>query len=207
MARVMLRDEAEVARLGSELTEHAHEWGLPYWQALGHFLQGWHARQSGPPADAIGRLELGLELWGQRGSRVFRPVCLAFLADAYAADRKSGLARSTFDEALQTAADTGERWAEPEIHRLYGDFLAHDKDSPPPAAIAHYERAIEIAQQQGSRSLELRATMSLARLALEQGSPIQWHERLSKIYQTFSEGWETEDLREAGALLGALPRA
>jgi DNA-binding response OmpR family regulator/class 3 adenylate cyclase/tetratricopeptide (TPR) repeat protein len=209
MARVMLRDEAEVARLGRKLTVNANERELPYWQALGHFLQGWHARQSERPADAIEQLQLGLDRWQQTGSRVFRPVCLAFLADAYGAYHQLKLARSTFDEALQTAADTGERWAEPEIHRLYGDFLAHDKDSPPSAAIAHYERAIEIAQQQGSRSLELRATMSLARIASEQGSPIQWHERLSKIYQTFTEGWNTEDLKDARALLaaGAVRRA
>lgn len=164
MANVMLRNASEVARLGRELTQHANKWELPYWQALGLFLEGWHATHSGHASDAIGPLQRGLDLWEQTGSRVFRPICLAFLADAYAADHQPELARQTFEEALKIAADTGERWAEPEIHRLFGDFLAHDKDSPPSAAIARYEQAITTARRQGSRSFELRATASLARI-------------------------------------------
>jgi predicted ATPase len=207
MANVMLREEVEVARLGSELTQYANERELPYWQALGHFLQGWHARYTGRPPDAIERLRLGLELWEQTGSRVFRPVCLAFLADAYAADHQPRLARLTFEEALKIAADTGERWAEPEIHRLFGDFLSHDKDSPPSAAIARYEQAIATARRQGSRSFELRATMSLARISPDKDGSM--HERLSNICQTFTEGLSTADLSDARALLaaGAVPRA
>jgi len=199
----MLRDQAEVARLGSELTRYANERELPYWQALGHFLEGWHARHSGRPSDSIARLQRGLELWQQTGSRVFRPVCLAFLADAYAADHQPQLARVTFEEALKIAADTGERWAEPEIHRLFGDFLSSDKDSSPSAAIARYEQAIATARKQGSRSLELRATMSLARIVLETGAAMPWREQLSDIYQSFSEGWNTTDLKDARALLAA----
>jgi predicted ATPase len=144
---------------------------------------------------------------------VFRPICLAFLADAYAAGDQPGLAGRTFQEALEIAADTGERWAEPEIHRLFGDFLSRGKDSPPPAAIARYEEAVATARRQGSRSFELRATMSLARIVSPTGGPTPWHERLSAIYQTFTKELSTEelstDLSEARALLaaGAVSRA
>jgi DNA-binding response OmpR family regulator/class 3 adenylate cyclase/tetratricopeptide (TPR) repeat protein len=176
MANVMLRNAAEVSRLGSELTKHANEWELPYWQALGLFLQGWHATHSGAASDAIKQLQQGLKLWQQTGSRVFRPICLAFLADAYAADHRPELARQKFEEALKIAADTGERWAEPEIHRLFGDFLKDDKDSPPSAAVARYEQAVVTARRQGSRSFELRATMSLARIVPEKDGPTRWQE-------------------------------
>jgi predicted ATPase len=125
-------------------------------------LRGWCATRAGRAGDAVGLLQEGLRLWAQTGSRIFRPICLAFLADAYAADDKPDLAHRTFEEALRTAGETGERWAEPEIHRLFGDLLA--RRGPTAAAIASYEQAIAVARGQGSRSFELRATTSLARV-------------------------------------------
>jgi DNA-binding response OmpR family regulator/class 3 adenylate cyclase/predicted ATPase/ABC-type cobalamin transport system ATPase subunit len=201
MANVLLRNQSEVGRLGSELTRHANERELPYWQALGHFLEGWHAGHCGRPADAVARLRLGLELWEQRGSRVFRPVCMAFLAEAYFADDQTELAKTTFEAALQIGSETGERWAEPEILRLQAELLAGKKDHPPKFAITRLEKAIELARQQGSRSLELRATMSLARILARKGKPSQMLERLSNIYQTFGEGFGTADLIEAKSML------
>jgi DNA-binding response OmpR family regulator/class 3 adenylate cyclase/predicted ATPase len=207
MTNVLLRDTAEVGRLGSELTRHANERELPFWQALGHFLEGWHARYCGRPADAVARLRLGLELWEQRGSRVFRPVCMAFLADAYSGDGQMELANTTFEAALRISRDTGERWAEPEILRLQAALLAGEKDHPPKLAITQLENAIELAREQGSRSLELRATMSLARILARKGKPSQMLERLSNIYRTFSEGLSTADLVDARSMLmaAALP--
>ena len=203
MANILLRNQPQVDRLGSELTRHANERELPYWQALGHFLQGWHARHCGLPADAVARLRLGLELWEQRGSRVFRPVCMAFLADAYFADGQAELAKTTFEAALQIGTETGERWAEPEILRLHAELLAAEKGHPQKLAITQLEKAIELARQQGSRSLELRSTMSLARILARNDKPSQMLKRLSNIYRTFSEGQSTADLSDARALLTA----
>ena len=162
MSYVLLHNVDKVAEVGGQLTELANDRQLPYWQALGDFLCGWCARRTGRAGDAVGLLQEGLRLWAQTGSRIFRPICLAFLADAYAADDKPDLAHRTFEEALRTAGETGERWAEPEIHRLFGDLLA--RRGPTAAAIASYEQAIAVARGQGSRSFELRATTSLARV-------------------------------------------
>ena len=205
MANVLLRNGAEVARFGGELTKYANERELAYWQALGCFLRGWHARHSGRPAEAIKLLQRGLELWEQRGSRVFRPICLAFLADACAAADQPEFAQATFEEAIRIAIDTGERWAEPEIHRLFGDFLARSERHSPAVAIARYEQAIAIARQQGSRSFELRATMSLARVFSDRDKQPEMHDRLSKIYRTFAEGFGSADLADATTLLAAEP--
>jgi predicted ATPase len=160
MSYVLLRDVDKVAEIGTQLTELANDRQLPYWQALGHFLCGWRATRAGRAGDAVGLLQEGLRLWAQTGSQIFRPICLAFLADAYATDDKPDLAHRTFEEALRTAGETGERWAEPEIHRLFGDLLARRGKTA--AAIANYEQAIAVARRQGSRSFELRATTSLA---------------------------------------------
>jgi predicted ATPase len=195
-----VRNQAEVGRLGGELTGHAIERELPYWQALGHFLEGWHARHLGQAADAIVRLRLGLELWEQRGSRVFRPICTAFLADAYFADGQMELANTIFDTAIKIGRDSGERWAEPEILRLHGELLAGEKETPSKLAISQLENAIELAHEQGSRSLELRATMSLARM-LSRNANSKAIRRLSDIYLTFSDGLSTADLVDAKDML------
>jgi class 3 adenylate cyclase/predicted ATPase len=162
MSYVLLHDVDKVAAVGGQLTELANDRELPYWQALGDFLCGWCATRAGRAGDAVGLLQEGLRLWAQTGSRIFRPICLAFLAEAYAADDKPDLAHRTFEEALRTAGETGERWAEPEIYRLFGDLLACRGQIA--AAIASYEQAIAVAREQGSRSFEQRATMSLARV-------------------------------------------
>ncbi|HJY85098.1 MAG TPA: hypothetical protein VKK81_28950 [Candidatus Binatia bacterium] len=65
-------------------------------------------------------------------------------------------------------------------------------------------RAIEIARQQQAKSLELRATMSLARLWQQQGKKGEAQQMLAEIYGWFTEGFDTVDLQEAKALLEEL---
>jgi class 3 adenylate cyclase/predicted ATPase len=199
MAYILLRNADRVAEIGNKLTQLANERELPYWQALGKFLRGWYARWAGRPADAIALIEDGLQLWTQTNSRIFRPICLAFLADAYTVADVPELAEQTFEEALSTATQTGERWAEPEIHRLFADKLARfgQLDS----AIERYERAIAVARGQGSRSFELRATTSLARALSNQGNHTAGHDLLSIIYRDFDPKCDALDLTDAKSLL------
>ena len=74
------------------------------------------------------------------------------------------------------------------------------------AAIAQtcFERAIEIGRKQSAKSLELRATMSLARLLHKQGRRDDARLMLAEIYGWFTEGFDTADLKDARALLDEL---
>ena len=63
---------------------------------------------------------------------------------------------------------------------------------------------IEIARQQQAKLLELRATMSLARLWQQQGKQQEAHAMLSEVYGWFTEGFDTRDLQEAKTLLETL---
>jgi predicted ATPase len=65
-------------------------------------------------------------------------------------------------------------------------------------------KAIEIARKQQAKSLELRATTSLARLWQQQGKKKDAHQMLSEIYHWFTEGFDTKDLQEAKALIEEL---
>jgi predicted ATPase len=70
----------------------------------------------------------------------------------------------------------------------------------------YFLKAIDISRQQQAKSLELRATMSLARLWQQQGKAAEAHRMLSEIYHWFTEGFDTVDLKEAKGLLEELER-
>ena len=67
-----------------------------------------------------------------------------------------------------------------------------------------FQRAIEIARTQSAKSWELRATMSLARLLNKQGRCDEARTMLAEIYNWFTEGFDTADLKDAKALLDEL---
>ncbi|WP_179137685.1 hypothetical protein [Candidatus Entotheonella palauensis] len=111
-------------------------------------------------------------------------------------------------EALDIAHETGERFYEAELYRLKGELLVHSAwgASVPHSAEATecFQHAIEIAQNQSAKSLELRASVSLGRLWRQQGKPTEARQRLAKIYNWFTEGFNTVDLQEAKILLDEL---
>jgi len=114
-------------------------------------------------------------------------------------------------EALTLVDQTGERCYEAEIHRLKGELTLQQcnvqgatlKEAEAKAA-ACFLKAIEIARQKQAKSLELRASTSLARLWQQQGKQHEAHNLLSEIYNWFTEGFDTKDLQEAKSLLKEL---
>jgi len=105
-------------------------------------------------------------------------------------------------EARDRVEKTGERWWEAELHRLQGEVLlaaARDGDRGDRAE-ACFRRALEVAGRQGATSLELRAALSLSRLA---SSP-DAHQLLAEVLGRFTEGHDTADLRAAQTQLSLI---
>jgi predicted ATPase len=71
-------------------------------------------------------------------------------------------------------------------------------------AEAYFERALDVARAQQAKAWELRASMSLARLWRDHGKVQQARELLAPVYEWFTEGFDTRDLKEAKALLEEL---
>jgi predicted ATPase len=93
----------------------------------------------------------------------------------------------------------GEPFYDAEVWRLKGELLkVQDKIAD---AECCFQKAIEIAGQQAAKSLELRASTSLARLWQKQGKRAEARQVLGAIYAWFTEGFDTVDLREAAGLL------
>jgi predicted ATPase len=83
-------------------------------------------------------------------------------------------------------------------------LLLHQSPSDPALARASVEHAIEVARQQGAKSLELRAACSLARILRESARRDEARAMLAEIYNWFTEGFDTADLKDAKALLEEL---
>ena len=106
------------------------------------------------------------------------------------------------DEALQIVERTGERWFAAELNRHKGQLLLRQGHSE--AAEELYRKALTIAEEQGAKLWELRATMSLTRLRRDQGRHAEAFDLLAPVYGWFTEGFDTPDLKEAKALLEQL---
>ena len=163
-------------------------------------LRGWALTAQGATGDGIAELRKGLDAWRGTGSKFHVPYRLARAADAF---RLAGLFEHGLDlvaEATRAMEQTGDRWFEPELHRLTGEMRR-----PAGGGQAELEncflRALEIARARCSRLFELRAATSLARLWRGQGKQNEARDLLAPVFCWFTEGFETTDLQEAKALL------
>jgi predicted ATPase len=127
--------------------------------------------------------------------------CLCVLAELYA---EAGQA----EEGLRVLASITEEdrvaFYAPELHRLEGDLLLRRSEPAPDEAERCFRRAIALAQERLEKSLELRATTSLARLLAARGRRDDARDILAPTYGWFTEGFDTADLRAANTLLAEL---
>jgi predicted ATPase len=107
-------------------------------------------------------------------------------------------------EALDRASRSGRAFNEPAFYQLKGALLLMQNGFHATQAESCFERAIEIARKQGAKSWELRATIALARLLRDTDRRDEARAVLAEIYNWFTEGFDTVDLKEAKALLDEL---
>ena len=105
---------------------------------------------------------------------------------------------------MATAAVSGARGYNAEIHRLRGELTGRLPYPDPAKAEDSFRTALAIAREQGTRGYELRAATSLARLYRDQGRHAEARDLLAPVYGWFTEGFATPDLKEAKALLDQL---
>jgi class 3 adenylate cyclase/predicted ATPase len=213
-----------------ELIALSSEQGFPFLGAWGTMYRGWALAQQGQAEEGMAQIRQGLAAARATGAGVGWPYWLALLAELYgkAGQVEEGL--PLLAEALTMVDKTGERFYEAELYRLKGQLTLQSKvPSPQSQDSAHhnvsiaetgmvggahptreseaegcFRKAVEIAQQQRAKSLELRAVISLSRLWQQQGKKEEAHMMLTEIYGWFTEGFDTKDLQEAKTLLEEL---
>jgi predicted ATPase len=175
---------------------------LYFWLGPATCSHGWARVQLGDAEQGIGEIQQGLGLMQAIGVRTSYPYHLSFLVEAH-------LGRGAVDEGL-AAADEGiglcrtllDCFYEPEFHRLRGELLRLRGDVA--EAEECFRRALEGARREGAKSLELRAATSLARLLRERTRIDEARALLAPVYEWFTEGFTSRDLREAKAVLAEL---
>jgi predicted ATPase len=155
-------------------------------------------------AQALTELLQPVEYIRASGHKLALPRRLGSIAEAYCAmgDPTRGL--GAISEAFAEMDETGERLYESELHRIKGELLLTQDSSNADQAERSFRDAIEVARRQRARSFELRATMRLARLLDQRGNRDRARAMLAEIYNWFTEGFDTADLKEARALLDQL---
>jgi tetratricopeptide (TPR) repeat protein len=126
------------------------------------------------------------------------------LAEAYRATGKPQEGLEMLRRAQDLMDQTGERHWAADLFRLRGELLLLDTPPAMDGAEASLRQAIEVAHRQSAKWWELRATTSLARLLAKEGKRDEARAMLSEIYNWFTEGFDTADLKDAKALLEEL---
>jgi predicted ATPase len=167
-------------------------------------LRGWALAMQGFSEEGITQLQEGLAASRANGYVLMRPYFLTLLADACIASGRLDDGRGALTSALAVANEHADRHNDSEIYRLKGELLLRQDDLNAAEAQNCFEQAIKLARRQNAKSWELRATTSLGRLLETQNRRDEAHAMLTKIYNRFTEGFDTADLKEAKALLDEL---
>jgi class 3 adenylate cyclase/predicted ATPase len=176
----------------------ADEQGFAFLRAFGMMCRGWSNIGNGHVRGGISLLRSGLAGLHATGIETLIPRLIPLLAEACEIAGQMEEASTLWDDALQIVKRTGERWFAAEGYRHKGELLLRQGQLD--AAEEHYREALGIAHGQEAKLWELRAAASLARLRRGQGRRSEARDLLAPIYDWFTEGFDTPDLREAKAL-------
>jgi DNA-binding winged helix-turn-helix (wHTH) protein/tetratricopeptide (TPR) repeat protein len=205
-----LRREKRIAQEHAEAALRiAGEHKLMLYHANAIVAQAWARIETGRPEE-IEHMRQGLAAHEATRTELLRPHFLALLVEALEKAGQPQEALRVVEEGLAVGDRNRELYYHAELYRLKGELLMQSnmrgRASVAESAENCFHQAIQLAQSQKAKSLELRAAMSVARLHKNQGRSGEAQERLSRVYDAFTEGFDTPDLREAKALLDELPR-
>jgi len=198
----LVGDNAVPGEWVDQLVALSTEQGFPHFRAQGTIFRGWVKVKNGDMTEGLSLLREGLSAYGVSGTQLWMPYFFALLAGVCDITGQFEEAVTLLDRALHIVEKTGERWLEAELYRHKGQLLLRQKHSK--AAEELYRQALTTAKEQEAKLWELRAAISLARLCCDQGRRSEAHDSLAPVYGWFSEGFGTQELKSAKALLHEL---
>jgi predicted ATPase len=186
------------------LLDHSARHALARWHAIGRSHQGALFIQRGDLSTGLRLLRAGFDEPGAAGSvsRLFTFL----MAEALGRVGQIADGLAAIAEGIEQSERTDERWAIAEMLRIKGElFLLQNAPGAMAAAEDQFRQALDWAHKQGALSWELRCAISLARLWREHARNDEARELLASVYDRFTEGFATADLKSAKALLDDLP--
>ena len=181
----------------------ADEHDYPVWRALALVLHGVAMAGLGRPDEGLARTDQGFAIYkGLKAPPVFWPFILSLRGRAFALGGRPAEALDPIDEALAILGGGEGDLFYPEFPILKGDLLLALAD--PGGAETWYQEAFAAAGKVGARTAQLRAATRLTRLRPRSGNESGESETLRRVYESFTEGFETPDLVEARAVLDSV---
>ena len=196
-------DYAAAERLLEELASYLDKLALPLWDSLLRclraVLQVWRGDLS-----SVALLREALD---ERRACCFRLRINSYmgtLASALGAAGRHGEGLAVIGEALSACEAGEEAWCHAELLRIQGELL---EPADADAAERLYLRALDVAERQGALAWQLRAATSLAQSMRRRHADDAAERVLAPVYERFSEGYASADLRQAKAVVdGAVPQ-
>jgi predicted ATPase/DNA-binding winged helix-turn-helix (wHTH) protein len=187
------------------LADIATSRNAPFWGIFARCLRGKLLVTRGEFAQGCVLLRTELEFCERANWPIWYPEFMGALAEGLAGIGQADQARTVIDKALASADHGGEHVYDPELLRLRGELLLKQAiDQPEAKGEKSFLAALRLARRQRALALELRAATSLARLRLRQGRLDKARRTLTPVYDRFTEGFGTPDLKAARYLLATL---
>ena len=182
----------------------ATESGFFSGRALGEIYLGWADALAGDLEGGIARIRVHMAQLKDGGSEFVTDRGLSFVATALGRAGRFEEGLAALNEAFLFSDRSGQRYYQAELHRLKGELLWGHHASNATAAEQSFHTALDISRKQAAKSWELRASNSLARLLRDLNRSDEARQLLTEVYGSFSEGFDTTDLKDAKALLEEL---
>jgi predicted ATPase len=196
------REFAAAQRRAEAAIALASEHRMPQRLAQATMCRGFALVGLGHQEEGIAQIRTGLAAWNAVGAHLLDTQWLGFTAEAHVQSGQFDDAVTALDRAAEIGAATGDCHYQAELYRLRGVVLAETGEAT--EAASWLQRAIDAARSQQAKSLELRAATNLAKLWADHGERQKAHDLLAPIYDWFTEGFDTADLKDAKALLEEL---
>jgi len=199
------RREPELARvLAEETIALSEEHGMAEWLPWGHFHHGWALAELGKLKEGIAKMEAGIAGFREMGGVPRQQYAIACLARSMARIGSTEEALAMLNEALAHVERSGEKVDLAEMLRIKSEVILTRDPSATDEAERDLRTALDVARAQEAKWWQLRSTTTLARLLRDTGRRDEARAMLSDIYNWFTEGFDTADLKDAKALLDEL---
>jgi len=199
---------------GEFLTAHGYaerclslseEHGFRQWRGLAHAIRGICVSLLDPSSSALEEIRTAFDEYRGAGYQLGITALYVLLCPALLSGHNCEAALELIEQGLATTSRNSERIFEAELYRLKARaLLVGGAPDASTEAQSLLDQALTTARSQHAKALELRAAMDRAALWIDQGRREEALDFLAPIYAWFTEGFDTQDLKQAKALLDQL---
>jgi len=189
------------AEQADELIAFAKAHQFPEYIAKAEAFKAWAMAKCGKTEEGVSILRDCIALYDTIGTDEDPPVWLEMLADVYVDIEEYRAGLDAIDQAFRHTEQSGLRFWDAELHRRRGELFWLMGAAHLTEAHESFNKAIQISDEQGAKSLQLRATVSLVRGTHELSDKRAALSRLAKIVNKMDEGYDTQDVIQAMELV------